>query len=94
MALTVIIHFVGDDAIVADMDQLPDAANQYVVVRNPRRKDGKAIGNIEASAKAILYPWGRITFIELMSEAEEAQDPETVAAQQGTTIFGFFRDEE
>ncbi|MGI8644006.1 MAG: hypothetical protein ACR2LS_07800 [Thermomicrobiales bacterium] len=94
MALTVIIHFAGEDAIVADMDQLPEAANQYIVVRNPRRKDGKSIGNIEANAKAILYPFSRITFVELMSEPEDVAASDTADAHQGTTIFGFFRDED
>lgn len=94
MALTVILHFAGEDAIVADMDQLPETSDQYIVVRNPRRKDGKRIGNIEASAKAILYPLSRITFVELMSDPDQVTTSGTATAAQGTTIFGFFRDEE
>lgn len=94
MALTVIIHLAGEDAVVAEMDQLPEAANQYVVVRNPRRKDGKRIANVEERAKAIIYPLNRVTFIELMSEPDAETAPDGRSSDQGTTIFGFFRNEE
>ncbi len=94
MSLTVIIHFAGEDAVVADMEHLPEPANQYVVVKNPRRKDGKRIDNIESSAKAILYPLSRITFIEVMTEMTDVTTSREAKVAQGTTIFGFYRDEE
>ncbi|HEV2108073.1 MAG TPA: hypothetical protein VGR16_07405 [Thermomicrobiales bacterium] len=94
MAITAILHFSGEDAIVGDMDELPDATQQFVVVRNPRRKDGKRVSNIEADAKAILYPLARITFIELMDETDAEMTAQQAVIPGGTTIFGFFREDD
>lgn len=94
MAITAILHFSGEDAIVGEMEELPDATQQFVVVRNPRRKDGKRVSHIEADAKAILYPLARITFIELMDGTASEMTAQRAGLSQGTTIFGFFREED
>jgi hypothetical protein len=94
MAMTVILHFSGEDAIVGDMEELPAPTQQYIIIRNPRRRDGKRVGNIEAEAKAVLYPLSRITYVELMSEVELETAGRHEAASPGTTIFGFFREDD
>lgn len=94
MAMTVILHFSGEEAIVGDVDELPAPTQQYIIIRNPRRRGGKPVGNIEADAKAVLYPFSRITYVELMSEVESDTAGRQEAASPGTTIFGFFREDD
>lgn len=95
MALTAIIHFVGEDAIVGDLDALPDTTQQYIIVRNVRRKDGKIVPYVEPDAKAFLFPLARITFIELMGDVTEVKTATNGSGPtKGTTIFGFFREDE
>ncbi|MBA2753164.1 MAG: hypothetical protein M3P94_02785 [Chloroflexota bacterium] len=95
MAITAIIHFVGEDAIVGDLEALPDTTQQYVIVRNVRRKDGKIVPYVERDAKAFLFPLARITFIELMGDvAEVTAGTNGLGPAKGTTIFGFFREDE
>ncbi|MEJ7761388.1 MAG: hypothetical protein WKF80_01210 [Thermomicrobiales bacterium] len=95
MAITAIIHFIGEDAIVGDLDEMPAMAQQYVVVRNVRRKDGKIVAYVEPDAKAFIFPLARITFIELMDEISDVSAATNGSAPaKGTTIFGFFREDE
>ncbi len=95
MALTAIIHFVGEDAIVGDLAEMPATTQQYIVVRNVRRKDGKMVPYVEPDAKAFIFPLARITFIELMGEVSEIATASNGATPaKGTTIFGFFREDE
>lgn len=82
MAKRVIIHLVGEDPIEAEVEQLPKAGENYLEIINPRRRDGRALNYITAGARSFIFPWTRITFIEVMvSEAEHRE------------IIEFFREE-
>ncbi len=67
MAHTVIIHLANEDPIVAEMEALPDATATCVFCTEPRRRDGKPVHYISPEAGTIVFPWSRITFIEVMS---------------------------
>jgi hypothetical protein len=74
MAQTVLIHITNEDPIMAEMDELPDPTSSYVVCTNPRRRDGKSLHYITAEAVSFIFPWNRITFIEIMpSDEAEAE---------------------
>ncbi|MEW5956720.1 MAG: hypothetical protein AB1801_03275 [Chloroflexota bacterium] len=81
MAITVIVHILNADAIVAEVDELPDQTSSIVVCTNPRARDGKPLAYIEREATRVLIPWHRISFVETMpSEEDQVQ------------IESFFRD--
>jgi hypothetical protein len=94
MSIRVIIHLVGEDAIIGDLDALPDPTHTYILVRNLRKKDGKPLSYLSDDATAVLYAWSRITFIELMTEVEGFAQPKSAAIPQGTSVLGFFRDDD
>lgn len=94
MAIPVVVHLSGEDAFMADLDELPNPAALYVVLRNLRKKDGKPLMYLTDGAKTVLYPWTRITFIETMDDSAQANSGRTEAPAAGTTILGFFRDDE
>jgi hypothetical protein len=94
MTIRAIIHIVGEDAILGDLDGLPDPTHSYILVRNLRKKDGKPLTYVSEEATAFLYAWSRITFIELMTEVDGHTQMAVAAAPQGTTVLGFFRDDE
>lgn len=93
MTIRAIIHIVGEDAILADLDGLPDPTHTYILLRNLRKKDGKALTYVSDEATAFLYAWSRITFIELMTEVEGSMPAAAAATPQGTSVLGFFRDD-
>jgi hypothetical protein len=73
MAYEVIIHVMNEDPILAEMESLPDPTHQSIILFNPRRRDGRALHYVTEGATAFIFPWTRITFIEVM-ETEEARE--------------------
>ena len=82
MAVRVILHVYNEDPIVAEIDDLPDPKDNFLLIRNPRKRDGKSLAYVSDGATAFIYPWTRITFIEVMDET-----------QQRNTVVPFFREE-
>ena len=70
---TVLIHLNNEDAVLADIDQLPAAADTLVVVKNPRRRDGKDVTYLDVNASIVLFPIYRINFIEVIPTGEEEE---------------------
>ena len=71
MSITVIIHITNEEAVLGEIENLPDPSDQVIVIDNPRRRDGKDLHYLEDEATTIIVPWHRINFIEIMpSEAE------------------------
>jgi hypothetical protein len=81
MAKIVILHLSGEDPIIAEMDHDPDPSDQFIRVSNLRRRDGKDVPYVAAGVHSVVYPWHRVTFLEIMiSEEERGQ------------VIDFFRD--
>jgi hypothetical protein len=93
MAFTAIVHIQGEDAFAAELDELPNPSHNFLMMRNMRKKDGKPLPYVADEATAVLYSWNRITFVELMGDIG-APAPGAAAKPAGTTVLGFFRDED
>ena len=70
MQLSVIIHFLDNDPIVGEVDELPNPSDQFMIVHNSRRRDGKAIPNLNDAVQTVLYPWHRISHVQLLPIAD------------------------
>lgn len=81
MAITCIIHVVGGDAIVGEIEQMPDTRANYVTFTNVRARDGKPVLYIDREATRVLFPWHRISFLETLPSEEDQEE-----------IESFFRD--
>ncbi len=71
MAKTVVPHLGGEDPILADLDQDPQPSDNYLKVSNLRKRDGKDVSYLTAGVQSVIYPWHRITFLEIMPSEEE-----------------------
>jgi hypothetical protein len=80
MSIEIILHMQNDDPVIAEIEALPGPTDQIITVTNPRRRDGRALHYVTEGAAAFIFPWSRITFIEIM-EVEEAAE-----------VVEFFRD--
>jgi hypothetical protein len=80
MTYTVLLHLHNEDPVVAEIDELPDPQDQIVVINNPRLRDGKDLHYIQPEVQTVIFPWTRISFIEVMPTDEEEE------------IFGFIRE--
>lgn len=73
MALEVVIHVLNEDPILAEIERLPDPKDQALILTNPRRRDGRPLHYVTEGAAAFIFPWTRISFVEVL-EAEEAKE--------------------
>ncbi|HKI54600.1 MAG TPA: hypothetical protein VJ987_10785 [Anaerolineales bacterium] len=71
MAYTVIVHLAGESSIVGEIDELPKNADTIIMINNPRLRDGKDIHYIEPNVTKVIWPFSKISFIELLESAEE-----------------------
>lgn len=94
MAITAVIHIVGEDAFVADLDALPEPGTSYLVLHNLRKKDNKPLPYLTDGAGAVLYSWNRVTFIELMGDVAGTTPVAAANRQMATTVLGFFREDD
>ena len=73
MAVEVILHLHNEDPVLAEVDNLPDPTHQFVHIMNPRRRDGQRLHYITEGAESFLFPWTRITFVEIMASEEDKE---------------------
>jgi hypothetical protein len=92
VAISAIVHILGEDAFAADLDEMPNPTHSYVTLRNVRRKDGKPVNYLSDGATSVLYGWSRITFIEIMGADSSVASSEQRLAP-ATTVLGFFRED-
>lgn len=72
MPHTVLIHLLNEEPIVAEVEKIPEPADQVLVVSSVRRRDGREVSYLLAEASLLIFPWTRIHCVEVMpSEAEE-----------------------
>ncbi len=75
-SFTVLIHIANADPIVADMEDLPDKDANYITCSNVRARDGKPLHYIDQDAVRFMFPWHRITFIEIFPSDQDETDVE------------------
>lgn len=73
MPYEVIIHLQNEDPVVAELDTLPDPTHQCIYINNPHRRDGRSLHYVTEGASGFIFPWTRITFIEIMQSEKEQE---------------------
>jgi hypothetical protein len=68
---TVLIHILNDDPVLAEVENIPTSTDQLIIVKNPRRRDGKDLPYLEPNVSQVAWPLIRINFIEIMPSGEE-----------------------
>jgi hypothetical protein len=87
----VVIHITNEQPLLADLYDMPTAADISLVCTNVRMLDGKKPIFVDHSASSFVFPYLNIRFIEILpgaatglpdspegSEAVPAGEPETV----------------
>jgi hypothetical protein len=70
---TLVIHVQNSDPVMGETDELPTPTDTMVVVKNPRRMDGKDLHYLAENVLTVYWPLDRINFIEVLSEGEEEE---------------------
>jgi hypothetical protein len=80
MAITVQIHIMNEEPIVAEVEALPAATDTLIVAMNPRLRDGKDLRFVAPNVTTLIFPVGRLNFIQVLPSGEEER------------VVGFVRD--
>ena len=70
---TVLVHIMNDDPVLGEMDSIPNPQDNLLILKNPRRRDGKDMTNLELNVSTVIWPYIRINFIEVMPTGEEEE---------------------
>jgi hypothetical protein len=73
MAYTLILHIQNSDPVVGESDELPAADATLVMLKNPRKMDGKDLTYLAENVVTVYWPIERINFIELIAGEQEEQ---------------------
>ena len=68
---SVLVHLQNEDPVMGEMDSLPGLSDTLIVVKNPRRRDGKDLHYLEANVSTVMWPVSRVNFIEIIPSGEE-----------------------
>ncbi len=72
MAYTILIHVLNEDAIVGEVEELPEQNVPFLKISSPRLRDGRDVAYFLPDTNTVLIPWSRIHSIEIMpTEGEE-----------------------
>lgn len=80
MPHTLILHIQNSDPVVGEADELPELDHTMVLIKNPRRLDGKDLHYLADNVLTVFWPLERINFIEVVTDQDEE------------TIIGFVRE--
>ncbi len=72
MAATVLVHVLNEEAVVGEVEHIPEPTDQVLIVNNIRLRDGRDVPYVLPETKTVVYPWTRIHCVEVLpGEAEE-----------------------
>jgi hypothetical protein len=72
MSYTVLIHILNEEAVVGEIERLPEPTDRIAVIHNVRYRDGRQVSYVLPETDTVVYPWERIHCMEILpSEAEE-----------------------
>lgn len=74
--ITLLVHIANAEPIKLDVEEMPKPTDLVIVGKNPREKTDKDVIWIEEGVSTIIFPWWRITFIEILpSDEDEVEFP-------------------
>ena len=71
MTLTLQIHIINEEPILAEVDNLPAPTDTLVIANNPRLRDGKDLRFLAANVTTLILPVSRLNFIQVMPSGSE-----------------------
>ena len=71
MPYSIILHIAGEASIAGEIEDLPKPTDNIIVVMHPRQKDGKDLHYIDSSVNTVIWPLVKVSFIEILENAEE-----------------------
>jgi len=68
--ISIVVHITNEDAVECEIEEMPDPAARFLVLHNPRRRDGKDLHYLDEDVTSMLLPWHRVTFVQILPSAD------------------------
>jgi len=68
---SVIVHIMNEDPVIGEIENIPSPGDVLLIVKNPRKKEGKDLQYIEPNVTTVIWPVSRINFIEVLPTGDE-----------------------
>ncbi len=78
--ISLIVHINNEDAVVCEMEEMPDPNSAFILLLNPRLRDGGDLHYLDEHVTSMMVPWHRINFVQILPGAETED------------VIGFVRD--
>jgi hypothetical protein len=69
--ITLLVHINNAEPVKIDVEELPRTTDTAIIGKNPREKTDKEVTWIEEGVSTVMFPWWRITFIEVLPSADD-----------------------
>jgi len=73
MPYTVLVHILNEDAVVGEVERIPEPTDQVLIVSNLRLRDGRSVSYLLPETDMVVYPWTRIHCVEILPSEEEEE---------------------
>jgi len=73
MPYTVLVHILNEDAVVGEVERIPEPTDQVLIVSNLRLRDGRSVSYLLPETDTVVYPWARIHCVEILPGEEEEE---------------------
>lgn len=73
MPYTVLLHILNEDAVIGEVEELPDPQDNFLRLQSPRLRDGREVTYLLAETNVVLFPWSRIMSVEILPTDTEEQ---------------------
>jgi hypothetical protein len=73
MPHTVLIHVLNEEAVLGEVEQVPEPSDQVLIVSNVRYRDGRELSYILPETDTVVYPWSRIHCVEILPGEEKEE---------------------
>lgn len=70
---SVIVHISNEDPVLGEIEDLPGITDSIIIIKNPRRRDGKDLPQIDPNVTTVIWPMTRLNYIEVLPSAEEEE---------------------
>jgi hypothetical protein len=69
----ILLHLVGEDPVLGEIEELPSPNATSLLLRSPRKRDGKDLHYLDANVTTVIWPMARVNFIEILPTGEEEE---------------------
>ena len=70
---TVLIHVLNEEAVVGEIECIPEPTDQVLIVNNVRLRDGRDVSYLLPETDTVVFPWTRIHCVEILPSEEEEE---------------------